>query len=169
MDDAVNPTSGNDTYNVKNDALLAFNNDMPTDDALDCRPQFTIVITDGDDSCSGDCDANSSSCTGVSAASNNSNRRSSIKAVSNLRSYFSRINDGAGVNNTVLEKNVKKEVITFVIGLGIDNPQSRRALDAMALAGGTHTSGIIRHTDPASNAEFGEINIYDVIPGDEKR
>lgn len=151
---------------INNDVLTAFNSDMPTDPALDCRPQFTIVITDGDDSCSGDCAEDNASCQGVSAASNNSNRRSSIKAVNNLRTFFSRVNSNNGVNNSALGKNVKKEVLTFVIGLGIDNEQARRALNAMALAGGTHTTGIIRHSDPATGAEFGEVNIEDVIPGD---
>ena len=170
FDDEINESAtdnDNATGNyhlVKNDALLAFHKDMPSDPALNCRPQFTILITDGTDSCSGDCDRRASSCNGNSGASNNSNKRSSIKAVNNLRTYFSR----NAVNSDLPELGtVKKEVLTFIIGMNIDDDKSIRSINAMALAGGTHTTGIIQHTNPTSNTQIGSVNIYDVIPGDE--
>jgi len=161
FDDASNPTAGDNSFNVKNDAILAFSNDMPDDPALDCRAEFVIVITDGDDSCSGDCSNDSSSCSGSAAASSNANRRSSINAVSKLRTHFSR---NPVTSNVTGIGTVKKEVITFVVGLGIDDPNAVRALNAMALAGGTHTTGIIKHSDPATGEVFGTIEIDATAP-----
>jgi len=157
-----------------NDAIRAFNNDISVDESVQCRPQFVIVITDGDDSCSGDCSFDNNSCTGIAAASNNSNRRSSIQAVSNIRTYFARNPttrqvdlDGDGTTETQV---IKKEVIVFVIGLGITNPNAVRALHGMAMAGGTHTTGIIKHIDPATGNQIGSVivdpaNIDSVLPG----
>jgi len=156
FDDASNPTAGDNSSNVKNDAILAFSNDMPDDPALDCRAEFVIVITDGDDSCSGDCGDNSNSCSGRASASSNANRRSSINAVSKLRTHFSRNPVSSNVTGI---GTVKKEVITFVVGLGIDDPNAVRALNAMALAGGTHTKGIIKHIDPATGKEIGSVSV----------
>ncbi len=142
-----------DSPSGTNDAITAFNSNIQNDSAIGCRPQFVIVITDGDDSCSGDCAFDNNSCTGSAAAANNSNRRSAIQAVSNIRTYFAR-NPVSGF---------KKEVIVFVIGIGINDPNSRRALHAMAIAGGTHQTGIIRHIDPSTNIPVGRVI---VDPGD---
>ncbi len=167
FDDAVNASAGDGSSFVQNDALLAFSNDMPNDPALDCRAEFVIVVTDGDDSCSGDCNDDANSCSGSASASSNANRRSSINAVSKLRTYFSR---NPIVSNVTGVGTVKKEVITFVVGLGIDDPNAIRALNAMALAGGTHTTGIIKHNDPATGEQFGTVDINatalnSVLPG----
>jgi len=167
FDDAANPTAGDNSTNVRNDALLAFSNSMPDDPALDCRAEFVIVITDGDDSCSGDCANDANSCSGSASASSNANRRSSINAVSKLRTHFSRFPVTSNVTGI---GTVKKEVITFVVGLGIDDPNAVRSLNAMALAGGTHTTGIIKHNDPATGEQFGTVDIdatalNSVLPG----
>ena len=166
---------------VRNDAIRAFAEEISSDDSVQCRPQFIIVITDGDDSCSGDCANTDTSpgCDGVAANSNNSNRRSAIQAVSNIRTYFARNpttreidTDGDGTTETVT---IHKEVLVFVIGLGINDPNARRALHGMAMAGGTHTTGIIKHIDPATGIEIGSVivdpehadSVLPGTPGDE--
>ena len=58
----------------------------------------------------------------------------------------------------------------FVIGLGITNPNAVRALHGMAMAGGTHTTGIIKHIDPATGNQVGSVivdptHIDSVLPG----
>lgn len=158
FDDTVNlppqtDTSDDQTEYVVNDALLAFHQDMPNDPALGCRPEFVIVITDGEDTCTGDCVHDQYNCAYYTS---NANRRSSINAVSKLRTYFSR----NPVTSTFSEiETVNKEVLTFVIGIDIDNPNSKRSLNAMALAGGTHTKGIINHTDPSTDNEIGTVSV----------
>ncbi len=131
---------------VVNDALGAFRGQLnPTaDPAVSCRPQFVIVITDGEDRCS-------PSPPGIE--STNANRRSSIQAVSNLRTYYARNPEGG----------VEKEILTFVIGIGIINPEGIKALNAMALAGGTHNTGIIAHTDP-NGQTVGSVDINTMLP-----
>ncbi len=139
FDDSDN--SGNVGGNVINDdALGAFKVELQSDPSIECRPEFVIIITDGEDTCAGDPNGQSGQTTG--GLTTNANRRSSIQAVSNLRTYYSR--------NPVQNQgdSYKKEVLVFVIGLGIESPAARRTLNAMALAGGTHTEGIIQHTGP---------------------
>jgi len=145
---------------IINDALYAFEEELKTDPAVDCRPQFVILITDGADTCTRGLDG-----TIVGYPS----QRASIKAVNNLRTFYSRANNGSGVRNTELNTNVRKEILTFVIGMNIRQDITKRTLNTMALAGGTHTKGIIRHIDPATNEPYGSVNIYDedIIPGDE--
>lgn len=142
---------------INDDALGVYRVELQTDPAVDCRPEFVIILTDGEDTCSGECDATNNSCTG--STTTNANRRSSIQAVSNLRTYYSR-NPFQNRGETL-----QKEIHTFVIGLGIPeaNQAARRTLNAMALAGGTHTQGIIQHTDPTGGS-FGNVNIDDVLP-----
>ncbi len=166
FDDAVNTTANDGSTFVRNDALLAFSNGLSSDDSVECRPQFAIVITDGDDSCAGDCSNNLSACNGglsgfnnESNAFNNPNRRSSVQAVSNLRTYFTRSGNTIPNPDPDISEPVKKEVLTFVIGLGINDERSIKALNAMALAGGTHTKGIIKHIDPATGNEFGAVSV----------
>ncbi|MFQ5729801.1 MAG: hypothetical protein ACE5GN_05530, partial [Waddliaceae bacterium] len=78
--------------------------------------------------------------------------------MSNLRTFYAR--------NPVANQGsqFKKEILVFVIGLGIDNPEGIRTLNAMALAGGTHTQGIIKHTDPETGTVVGTVDINAVIP-----
>lgn len=136
-----NGNSGNVGGNVINDdALGAFKVELQSDPSIECRPEFVIIITDGEDTCTGDPNGQSGQTTG--GLTTNANRRSSIQAVSNLRTYYSR--------NPVQNQgdSYKKEVLVFVIGLGIKTPEAMRTLNAMALAGGTHTEGIIQHTGP---------------------
>lgn len=136
------------------DALGAYRNELQADPAISCRPEFVIVITDGEDTCSGDCNALPGSCSSTPAITGNANRRSSVQAVSNLRTFYSR---------NPVQGNVKKEIFTFVIGIGLNDPQSRRTLNAMALAGGTHTTGVIQHDGP-DGITIGSVNINDVLP-----
>jgi len=149
---------------IESDVLAAYRQDMDTDPGVACRPQFNIVITDGSDTCSGDCSVLSGNantpqqCTG--RLSSNANRRSTIQAVSNLRTHFSRNPVTADdPDNPGTQIQVNKEVITFVIGLGINDQLLRRNLNAMALAGGSHTKGIIKHIDPATGEEFGAVSV----------
>jgi len=150
-----------DTKNIiDNDALYAFEEELKNDTSLDCRPQFVILITDGMDTCT----------RGLDNADNGwSSSRASIKAVNNLRTFYSRVNSGSGVRNTELNTNVRKEILTFVVGMNTTFSIAKRTLNTMALAGGTHTTGIIRHIDPASNKPYGSVNIYgdEILPGDE--
>lgn len=141
---------------IPNDALGAYRVELQTDPSISCRPEFVIVITDGEDTCSGQC-TTGSSCTG--STTTNANRRSSVQAISNLRTYYAR----NPVSNQ--GQQFKKEVLTFVIGLGVNEPEARRTLNAMALAGGTHTTGIIKHTDPTGD-EVGTVDLDTVLPSD---
>ncbi len=63
---------------------------------------------------------------------------------------------------------VKKEVLVFVIGLGITDPEAKRTLNAMALAGGTHTQGVIQHVGPDGDDVPGSVNLDDtqIFPQD---
>jgi Tfp pilus tip-associated adhesin PilY1 len=147
----------NDASNslIQNDALGAYRVELQTDPAVACRPEFVIVITDGEDTCSGECSVTSGSCSG--SVTTNANRRSSIQAISNLRTYYAR--------NPVRNRGqqFKKEILTFVIGIGINSSEGRRTLNAMALAGGTHTTGVIVHKDP-NGTDVGTVNINSVLP-----
>ncbi len=142
---------------INKDALGVYRVELKTDPAIECRPEFVIVLTDGEDTCSGDCDATPWSCLG--AVTTNANRRSTLQAVSNLRTYY--------VRNPVKNqgKTYKKEIMTFVIGLGIpeEDKVARRTINTMALVGGTHTDGIIRHTDP-NGLTVGTLDIDDLLP-----
>lgn len=156
--DDSNANGGQGGNEINDDALGAFRVELQTDLAVDCRPEFVIVLTDGEDTCSGECDVTENSCTGSNTT--NANRRSSIQAVNNLRTYYSRF----PVRNR--GDFFKKEIHTFVIGLGIpeDNLVARRTLNAMALAGGTHTDGVIEHIDPTGGS-FGSVDIDVVLSG----
>lgn len=137
---------------IGNDAINAFQVELQTDPAVSCRPEFVIVITGAEDKCSG-VDCTSGICTTTDA-----NRRSEIQAVSNLRTYYAR-NPVQNRGNTF-----KKEILTFVIAIGVTDPQAIRAFNAMALAGGTHTKGIIKHVGPNGNT-VGSVNINNVLGG----
>ncbi len=151
---------------VVSDALNAFKNELETDSAVECRGQVAVVITDGEDSCSGDCvSPNSipSSCTGFTTT--NANRRSAIQAVSNLRTYYAR---NPFTNNG---QQFKKEIPVFVVGLNIKNEKTQRMLHAMAMAGGTYAGdtlngidgGVIQHTGPDGNI-IGDIDVASILP-----
>lgn len=144
---------------INDDALGVFSTELKTDPSIECRPEFVIILTDGEDTCSGDCNATWNSCNGRTTT--NANRRSVVQAVSNLRTHF--------VRNPVSNRgdNFKKEIMTFVIGLGIpeEDTRARRAINAMALVGGTHNEGIIQHTDP-DGVTFGNVDINDQFPSD---
>lgn len=143
----TNGTSGGNV--IDNDALGAFKTELETDPSISCRPEFVIIITDGEDTCAGDPNGQSGQTSG--SLTTNANRRSSIQSVSNLRTYYSR-NPAQGQ---------KKEILTFVIGVGIQDPAARRTLNAMALAGGTHTQGIIRHIATDGVSVIGSVNLDD--------
>lgn len=147
----------NDASNstIPNDALGGYRVELQTDPSIACRPEFVIVITDGEDTCAGENGATDGSNSGN--LTTNANRRSSIQAISNLRTYYAR--------NPVSNRGqqFKKEILTFVIGLGVNEPEARRMLNAMALAGGTHTTGIIKHTDPTGD-EVGTVDLESVLP-----
>ena len=158
--DDNNGNGGGGGNRVNDDALGVFKVELQTDQAVECRPEFVIVLTDGEDTCSGACAPGAApSCWG--GETTNANRRSVSQAVSNLRTYYARnpfSNQG---------QQFKKEILTFVIGLGISDQNSvaRRAINAMALAGGTSTQGLIQHVDPTGNT-IGNVNINDLLPGD---
>ena len=84
------------------------------------------------------------------AAVGNSNRRSAIQAVNTLRTHFVRTPAAMKVG-----PDTEKEVLTFVVCLGADNITDIRTCNAMALAGGTHSSGVIKHLSPAG--EVGKV------------
>ncbi|HVY56133.1 MAG TPA: hypothetical protein VHC46_10290, partial [Thermodesulfobacteriota bacterium] len=146
---------------VDTDAIAAFNNELKTDSAVKCRPEFVIIITDGEDTCAGDPNGQSGQTSG--SLTTNANRRSSIQAVSNLRTYYAR---NAVQNQS--SGSVKKEILVFVIGLGITDPEAKRTLNAMALAGGTHTKGVIDHIAPNGDEVPGSVNMDnpDIFPQD---
>ncbi len=146
---------------IDTDAISAFTPRLKDDPAAKCRPEFVIIITDGEDTCSGDPNGQSGQTSG--SLTTNANRRSSIQAVSNLRTFYAR----NPVQNST-SGSVKKEVLVFVIGLGITDPEAKRTLNAMALAGGTHTKGVIRHTAPNGEEVPGSANLDDpdIFPQD---
>jgi len=158
-----------DTISITNlvagDALNAFKTELETDSAVECRGQVAVVITDGEDSCSGDCVSPNdipSSCEGFTTT--NANRRSAIQAVSNLRTYYAR---NPFTNNG---QQFKKEIPVFVVGLNIKNEKTERMLHAMALAGGTFAGdtlngidgGVIQHIGP--NGTIGDVNVASTLP-----
>jgi len=153
-DNSRSNTSGGNT--IVNDAIYAFKSELETDPAISCRPQFVIVITDGEDTCAGQPSGPSGSGQTSGSLTTNANRRSSIQAVSNLRTHYAR--------DPV--RGEPKEVLVFVIGIGIKNPEARRTLNAMALVGGTHTQGIIQHTGPDGKEIVSSVNINnaDIFP-----
>jgi len=145
-------TSGDNAPKVKEDALNTFEIEIKTDKAASCRAEFVVLITDGEDTCSGDPALSGSGgsdtgcvlpCLPNPSVTGNANRRSSIQAASNVRTYFVR----NPVNNNQIGT-VKKEVLTFIIAIGVSDPQAVRTLNSMALTGGTHTTGIFKHVDP---------------------
>jgi hypothetical protein len=149
----------NSTYG--DDALRDFELQLKTGkESSSCSANFALIITDGQDNCSGDGAVLPGSAEGSSnfpPVTGNANRRSAIQAVSNLRTHFVRndLNDGE-------EANV--EVISFVICLGVRDLKSTRVCNAMALGGGSHTTGILRHTNPQVN-EIGGVDLNSVLPG----
>jgi len=155
--------SGDGPPFVKEDALNTYEIELKTDKAISCRSEFIILITDGGDTCSGDCLALPGSCpcprrnptACLPAVTGNANRRSSIQASSNARTYFAR---NPQQNGNFPGQVFPKEIIIFVIGIGINDPQDVRALNGMALTGGTHTTGIIKHLDAGCNA-VGNVNL----------
>ncbi len=149
FDDNNSPNS-----TIGKDALSAFRVELQTDPAISCRPEFAIVITDGQDTCSGE-----SPTYNTGRTTGNSNRRSTIQAVSNLRTYYTR--------NPVQNRGSthKKEILTFVIALGIKSEEAIRNLNAMALAGGTHTEGIINHIGPDGVPLTSGVDITQKLPG----
>ncbi|MEZ4547622.1 MAG: hypothetical protein R3B51_07855 [Thermodesulfobacteriota bacterium] len=87
LDDRNN--GGNQGGNVINDDVLgAFKVELQTDPSIECRPEFVIVITDGEDTCAGDPNGQNGQTSG--SLTTNANRRSSIQAVSNVRTFYSR-------------------------------------------------------------------------------
>nr|NIP38440.1 hypothetical protein [Candidatus Dadabacteria bacterium]NIS08289.1 hypothetical protein [Candidatus Dadabacteria bacterium]NIV12154.1 hypothetical protein [Fodinibius sp.]NIY21808.1 hypothetical protein [Candidatus Dadabacteria bacterium] len=137
---------------ISDDALGIYRVEIQTDPGgSECRGNFAIFITDGEDNCSGDCSANPAfglddmACdNSIPPETGNSNRRSVLQAASYLRTHFSRFgtNDNASDPDGI-------EIITFYIGWGLkDNPQGVRNLNAAALLGGTHSSGLLRHMGP---------------------
>ena len=149
---------------INNDALGAFKVELQSDPSISCRPEFVIILTDGEDTCAGQPNGPSGNNQTTGGLTTNANRRSSIQAVSNLRTYYAR----SPVQNQ--GSSYKKEVLVFVIGLGIDDPAAKRTLNAMALAGGTHTQGIIQHTTPDGESVVGTVNINDpsILPQGEQ-
>lgn len=150
-DSDKNNTQGGNVVN--NDALGAYRVELQTDPSIECRPEFVIILTDGEDTCAGEPNGPSGSGQTAGSLTTNANRRSSIQAVSNLRTYYAR-NPVQNQGDTH-----KKEILTFVIGLGIQDPAARRTLNAMALAGGTHTEGVIQHVAPDGNSVPGTVDI----------
>jgi len=148
LDDNPDSTANNNSEAIL-DALKVYKQEFETPSLIDCRNEFVIIITDGEDTCSPE---------NTNSGTTNINRRNSIKAVSNLRTYFSRNPvDSAGTS-------VKKEIRTFVIGLGIDNTIAKRTLNAMALAGGTHTNGLIKSSCPETEPLCVDINDNSILP-----
>ncbi|HJZ05587.1 MAG TPA: PilC/PilY family type IV pilus protein, partial [Patescibacteria group bacterium] len=150
---------------VKEDALNTYDIALKTDIAISCRAEFIILITDGGDTCSGDCAAlpgsaaQSATCTANPAVTGNANRRSSIQASSNARTFYAR---DPVINGNFPGQEFKKEIIIFVIGIGINDPQDVRALNGVALTGGTHTTGIFKHVDASGNF-IGNTDIDDTV------
>src|SRR3990170_1352302 len=150
---------------VKEDALNIYDIALKTDIGISCRAEFIILITDGGDTCSGDCAVLSGSCACppgnttacLPAVTGNANRRSSIQASSNARTFYAR---NPVANGNFPGQVFPKEIIIFVIGIGINDPEDVRALNGVALTGGTHTKGIIKHIDASGNF-VGNLDIDD--------
>jgi hypothetical protein len=147
---------------ISQDVLDSFRVELQTDPACQCRAEFMIVVTGGLDNCSGDCSrpGTSGSCSVDSngiplLVTGTSNMRSSIQAVSNLRTYYAR-------HPVDCDGPLKKEVLTFVVALGVKGQEAVRTLNAMALGGGTHTTGIIKHVDP-TGVLVGTVNVADFL------
>src|SRR3990170_836435 len=152
---------------VKEDALNIYDIALKTDIGISCRAEFIILITDGGDTCSGDCAVLSGSCACppgnttacLPAVTGNANRRSSIQASSNARTFYAR---NPVANGNFPGQVFPKEIIIFVIGIGINDPEDVRALNGVALTGGTHTTGIIKHVDASGNF-IGNTDIDDTV------
>ncbi|MDA2918975.1 hypothetical protein MYX76_05695 [Desulfobacterota bacterium AH_259_B03_O07] len=153
---------------ISQDALDSFRVELQTDPACSCRAEFAIVVTSGLDNCSGDCSslngtsgACSTDANGVPAlVTGFSNMRSVLQAGSNLRTYYAR---NPITNNENCPEPTPKEIITFVIGLGIKDPAVVRMLNSLALGGGATTEGIVKHFN-ASGALIGTVDL-ELIPG----
>jgi hypothetical protein len=151
---------------IGEDVLDSFRVELQNDPACQCRAEFLVVVTGGLDNCSGDCslpgtsEACSTDASGVPLlVTGFSNMRSSIQATSNLRTYYAR----HPVTNNNDCPNQKKEVLTFVIAMGVQGLSAVRTLNAMALTGGTHTTGIIKHVDP-NGILVGDVEPLTVLP-----
>ena len=142
--------------NISDDIIGIYRVALQTDNLASCRAHFAILITDGEDNCSGDCSSDAAfgaelaSCDDdLPPATGNSNRRSTLQAASYSRTHFARF--GLSDSDPVLnpDKFIDTEILTFYVGWGVkDNPQAVRTLNAAALLGGTHTSGILLHRSP---------------------
>jgi len=173
---------------ITGDVLDAFRVMFQSSPTADCAPAFTIIITDGKDSCSGDinsltggepnfgycntpvvkgkiapCDVGGNPEIGTAnfpMAVGSSNRRSAISSVNTLRTHF--------VRKDAALKDVPdgpKEVMSWVICFGSSSLTDIRTCNAMALAGGTHTEGVIEHDGP--EGFVGTVNLDDTtVSGD---
>lgn len=150
---------------TSNDVLNQYQIEIKTDAACSCRQSFVVLITQGEDSCLGDCNATPTSCayslqpaatrTVQNPITTNANRRSVLQAVSTLRTHFAR--DPVVCN--ALGGDVKKEIMTFVVGFGVkNNKKAVRTMNAMALLGGTSTKGILKHEGP-SGGQVGSVSL----------
>lgn len=141
---------------ISDDILGIYRVALQTDNLSKCRAHFSILITDGEDNCSGDCSSNAAfgadggSCdASLPPQTGNSNRRSMLQAASNSRTFFGRFGLNKSDPDTDPDKFIDTEIFTFYIGWGVeDNPEAVRTLNTAALLGGTHTSGILRHRNP---------------------
>ncbi|HKQ31684.1 MAG TPA: hypothetical protein VJV40_00665, partial [Thermodesulfobacteriota bacterium] len=86
--DDSNNNGGQGGNVINDDALGAFKVELQSDPSIGCRPEFVIIITDGEDTCAGDPNGQNGQTTG--SLTTDANRRSAIQAVSNLRTYYSR-------------------------------------------------------------------------------
>src|SRR3990170_3677991 len=151
---------------VKEDALNTYLIELKTDIGISCRSEFIILITDGGDNCSGDPTLSGSAgadtgcvspCLPNPSVTGNANRRSSIQASSNARTFYAR---NPVANGNFPGQEFPKEILIFVIGIGVNDPEDVRALNGVALTGGTHTKGIIKHIDASGNF-VGNLDIDD--------
>ncbi len=136
-------SASNSTYG--DDALRDFRIQIQTGGTSECAPNFAIIISNGQDQCSGDGTAlpgSVQSNTNFPPETGNANRRSTLQAVSNLRTHFVRNPQSSQSGNVV------SEVLSFVICLGVSNSKSIRACNLMAITGGTSSNGIIQHLGP---------------------
>src|SRR3990170_1785735 len=156
---------------VKEDALNTYLIELKTDIGISCRSEFIILITDGGDNCSGDPTLSGSAgadtgcvspCLPNPSVTGNANRRSSIQASSNARTFYAR---NPVANGNFPGQEFPKEILIFVIGIGVNDPEDVRALNGVALTGGTHTKGIIKHIDASGNF-VGNVDIDDIITND---
>ncbi len=161
---------------IEKDALAAFNDFMQNDSSLSCRQQFTVLLaTNQAQSNTIDPKLTSHSLrldrrTQIYPYENvipNNERinsgslslqssNSSLQAVSNLRTKF--VRDPVIING----EPVPKEIFTFVVDVsGLSKPTYLQQL--MALTGGTHNSGLIRHDGPGG-ISVGSIDADSVLP-----